>query len=125
MLRTHVGAVLRREPTPELSLREIPYLAEKKRIAIAAANLIKEGDIIGLDSGSTTYELAKVIKGKQNITVVTNALNIAYELAHCRGITVNLTGGTADKSFYFLSGPLAEVTIGKVFVNKVFLGSSG
>jgi DeoR family fructose operon transcriptional repressor len=126
LLKVHGGAVASRGPSPELSLlKEIPNLDIKKRIALKARDYINNNETIILDAGSTTYELAKLLKDKMNLTVVTNSLEIAYTLAPSKGVTVNLTGGTADKAFYALYGPLACATIDKIFVDKVVLGTSG
>jgi len=125
LLRTHGGAVIRRGPTAETSVITLPCLQEKNRIALKAKEFIKEGDVIALDAGTTTFQLAKVLKEMQNLTMVTNSLQIGYELSPCQEITVNITGGTADKKFYALSGPLAESSLERVVVNKAFLGASG
>ena len=102
---------------------------EDNELKIQLQNLfldyINNNETIILDAGSTTYELAKLLKDKMNLTVVTNSLEIAYTLAPSKGVTVNLTGGTADKAFYALYGPLACATIDKIFVDKVVLGTSG
>ena len=124
--KVYGGAILQEERIPELSLlkKKVSFIEQKKRIADRAVQMIENGDTISLDPGTTTMEIARCLKTKQALTVVTNAINIAYELSYCRGITVNLTGGIL-RNFYSLHGPLAEQSISNMFVSKAFLGTSG
>lgn len=124
--RTHGGAIKKNELFRGLALteKEKIFLNEKLRIVKEAANLIKEGDTIILDSGSTTNLLAKEILNKKNITVITNALNIAVELINSN-IEVILTGGNLFKDTLTLIGPLAETVLKKLSSGKLFLGTDG
>ena len=126
IVKTYGGAVLRRAPTAELSLveKKTAYAEEKKRIGQVAAELIENGDTIVIDAGSTTVEVAKNLKDKVGLTVVTNALNIARDLSTSKAVTINLTGGTLS-GFYSLQGPLAIKTIKDICVNKAIIGTSG
>jgi DeoR family transcriptional regulator of aga operon len=74
--------------------------------------MVKEGQVIILDSGTTTTAIARALRSFQNLTIITNALNIAAELA---GTTVEviLTGGTLRKNSFSLVGPIAEETLRK------------
>ena len=94
------------------SVRDLPFeekkglsYLEKERIAQQAATLIDEGDVIGLSGGTTNYLLAKLLKPRKGITVVTNAVNIAMELAGSE-IQVVVTGGIMRHNSFELSGPL-------------------
>jgi DeoR family transcriptional regulator of aga operon len=98
---------------------------EKEAIAAKAASLIEEGDVIGLTGGTTTFLIAKAIKFRKNITVVTNAVNIAMELSEGEDIQVVLTGGVMRKNSYELCGPLAEKTVEDLNIGKMFLGVDG
>ncbi|SFK72398.1 transcriptional regulator, DeoR family [Paenibacillus sp. 1_12] len=98
---------------------------EKEAIATASASLIEEGDVIGLSGGTTTFLIAKAIKNKRNITVVTNAVNIAMELADSEGVQVVLTGGVMRKNSFELCGPLAEKVVEDLNIGKMFLGADG
>lgn len=98
---------------------------EKESIASKAASLIEEGDVIGLTGGTTTYLIAKEIKGRKNITVVTNAVNIAMELADSDGVQVVLTGGVMRKNSFELCGPLAESVVEGLNIGKMFMGADG
>ncbi|RAP75991.1 DeoR/GlpR family DNA-binding transcription regulator [Paenibacillus montanisoli] len=97
----------------------------KERIAAAAAALVEEGDVICLTGGTTTFMIAKALKQHQNITVVTNAVNIAAELFDAEGVQVVVSGGVMRHKSYELIGPLAESVIEKLNITKMFLGVDG
>lgn len=98
---------------------------EKERIATAAAALVEEGDIVGLSGGTTTYLIAKQLKARSGITVVTNALNIAMELADSDGIQLVVAGGILRHKSYELCGPLTEKVVEGLNIGKMFLGIDG
>jgi len=100
---------------------------EKTRIAFAALNLIKPGDTISLSPGTTTTRLAQVLRQLPvpDISVVTNAVNIAMELAGVPDITVTLAGGLLLPDFFALVGPLAEHDLSQMYVAKAFIGVTG
>jgi DeoR family transcriptional regulator of aga operon len=124
--RTHGGAILYKPLFHGLALNEKEKLhaAEKERIAKEAVKLISEGDVIILDSGSTTTQLAKHMKNLKDITVITNAVNIAFELIDS-DLEVILTGGFFQKKSSTLIGPLAEETLKKISADKLFHGVDG
>ncbi|WP_227872099.1 DeoR/GlpR family DNA-binding transcription regulator [Paenibacillus albus] len=97
----------------------------KERIAADAATLVEEGDVICLTGGTTTFLIAKALKNHQNITVVTNAVNIAAELFDAEGVQVVVSGGVMRHKSYELIGPLAESVIEKLNITKMFLGVDG
>lgn len=98
---------------------------EKERIAVTAASLVVDGDIVGLSGGTTTYLIARQLKTRSGITVVTNALNIAMELADSDGVQLVVAGGVLRRKSYELSGPLTEQVIGGLHIGKMFLGIDG
>jgi DeoR family transcriptional regulator of aga operon len=98
---------------------------EKDRIGQAAAKMIFDGDSIILDSGTTTSAIVKYIKNRKNLTVLTNAINIASELAGISDITVLLTGGKLRKKSFSLVGPQSELMLQSYYFDKVFLGVDG
>lgn len=125
--RTHGGAILTEPMGWELRLeeRETLHLEEKVRIGQKAAELIRDGDIILLDAGTTTIQVAKAIKGRRQVTVVTNALNIATELFGSPGIEVIFIGGTLRPPTAAAIGPFAEEVLSRLNVDKVFLATNG
>ena len=83
-----------------LSDKQKKHLSEKREIGRRAADLIDENDTIIIDSGSTTYELAKNLKKFNDLTVITNALNVATLLAEYNNINVIVPGGMLKKNSY-------------------------
>jgi DeoR family transcriptional regulator of aga operon len=123
--RTHGGAVshgvLYELP---LRYRSGRHQAEKHRIAEAAAERLGDARVVGLSGGTTTTELARRIAGRA-LTVVTNALNIAAELAVRPNLKLVVTGGVARPESYELVGPLADSTLDVLNIDVVFVGVDG
>jgi len=125
--RTHGGALPFREGAlsdPTLREKEKLYRKEKLHIATAAARMVQEGQVVILDSGTTTTAIARGLRHMQNLTIVTNAVNIAAELAGTP-IEVILTGGTLRKNSFSLVGPIAEDTLRRLNADILFLGVDG
>jgi DeoR/GlpR family transcriptional regulator of sugar metabolism len=126
LVRTYGGAMaasgLTREQTYAAKAAE--HTNEKVRIASHAASMVRDGDVILLDAGSTTAAVARALHGRSNLTVVTVDLKIALELCDEPGIRVLVTGGTAQQEGYNLFGPLAEQTLRSLTVDITFLGTS-
>lgn len=98
---------------------------EKRRIAMAAADLIEDGDTISLTAGTTTTEVVRAMRHRSGITVVTNTVNVAMELSQRRDLEVIVTGGYLRGSWFSLVGPLAVQALEQVFANKIFIGVNG
>jgi len=130
--RTHGGAV-RVEPmlyepfrhVSSFSAQEQLHTAEKRRIGLAAAEIVRDGEIIALGAGTTTTQVARSIRHRKGITVVTNAINIAIELSYRADLKVIVTGGTMSGDWFALTGPTAITAVGEVFYDKVFIGGDG
>jgi DeoR family transcriptional regulator, aga operon transcriptional repressor len=124
--RTHGGAVAR-DVLYELPLRykAARHQDEKKRIAAEAATRVGDGAVIGLTGGTTTTEVSRRIVDRLGITVVTNALNIAGELAIRAEVKLVVTGGTARSESYELVGPVAEQALERLNLDIAFVGVDG
>ena len=125
--RTHGGALPSRAGAledPALREKEKLHRQKKLRIADSAASMVREGQVIILDSGSTTTAIARALRSFQNLTIITNAVNIAAELAGT-AIEVILTGGTLRKNSFSLVGPIAEETLRRLSADLLFLGVDG
>lgn len=128
LIREHGGAYLK---NIDLNVRNFLLQnqeknpEEKKAIAKKAAEFIHDGDAIILDSGSTTTELAKLIGVHRNLTVITNALNIALMLGAQAGINVNVTGGEFKPPTLSLTGQKAADFFQNLHVDKLFLATAG
>ncbi|MDN5344996.1 MAG: DeoR family transcriptional regulator, fructose operon transcriptional repressor [Clostridia bacterium] len=127
LARTHGGAVPVGEDSEEPSYTEKvnQYPVEKLAIARKAAELVKDGDTILLNAGTTVMALAQLLKERQNLTVVTNTVNVAMELAQSEGINLVLTGGSMRTKSYAMVGSLTERVLQEIHVQKAFLGVNG
>jgi DeoR family fructose operon transcriptional repressor len=125
--RTHGGAISTEQMTFEadVSVRQVLNLEEKVRIGQTAVELIQDGDSVILDAGTTTVQIARALKGRRRVTVVTNALNIADELLGSPGIQLLMTGGTVRSRTSSLVGPFADEVLRQLNVDKVFLATNG
>ena len=127
LIRTHGGALPAKSGAlsdPSIQEKEELHREEKIRIATAAAALVSEGQCIILDSGTTTIEIARSLTSLRHLTVITNALNIAAELARS-DFEIILIGGTLRKNSLSVVGPLAEDVLKEMHADIVFLGVDG
>jgi DeoR family transcriptional regulator of aga operon len=125
--RTHGGALpVKTGALRDQSLQEKEQLhrKEKLRIAEAAVHMIRQGQVIILDSGTTTTAIARACRHFKSLTIVTNATNIAAELADT-AVEVILTGGVLRKNSFSLVGPLAEDSLKKLNADLLFLAVDG
>lgn len=122
--RAHGGAVQATSapPEPPVIQRMLQGQSRKESIGRAAAALIADGESIFIGSGSTTAYVARHLVDRKNLTVVTNALNIATELSVAKGVTVVVTGGMMRDSELSLVGHIAEQSLREVRVDKVIMG---
>ena len=127
VLREHGGAFLKNMETQvrSFSLTHQDNLDKKELIAKKCLEFIDDGDTIILDSGSTTTEIAKKLKGVKNLTVITNALNIALMLGVEPGIEVIMTGGEFKPPTLSLTGQKAADFFNGLNVHKLFLATAG
>lgn len=125
--REHGGAFLKNIGThvKNIALQNQNNIPEKIAIAKKALSFINDGDTIILDSGSTTTEIAKLITGYKNLTVITNALNIALILGADPGITLVVTGGEFKAPTLSLTGQKAADFFNNIHVDKLFLATAG
>jgi DeoR/GlpR family transcriptional regulator of sugar metabolism len=125
--REHGGAYLKdmKDQVQRFSLTHQEHLDKKEIIATKCLDFIESGDTIILDSGSTTTEIAKKLKGYKNLTVITNALNIALMLGAEPGIEVIVTGGEFKPPTLSLTGQKAADFFKGLHVQKLFLATAG
>jgi DeoR family transcriptional regulator of aga operon len=129
LVRSHGGA-LRPADAPEdvpIAVKQTRRHAEKVRIARAAVKMISEGETIILDSGSTTLEIARQLRTLEveSLSVITNALNIAMEIAALSRVRLIMTGGILRQMSYSLAGPPAEQVLDRLRADRLFLGVDG
>ena len=125
--RTHGGALRLQSGAmfdPSLQEKQKQHFQEKQRIAAAAAKMVQEGECVMLDSGTTTTAIAQALKGFSQLTIITNAMNIAADLAGT-DFEVILIGGSLRKNSFSLVGPLAEDVLEEMHADILFLGVDG
>jgi len=124
--RVHGGAVSMESRLEEEVFDDKANLAlkEKRLIAEEAFKLIGTGDSIYLDGGSTVLEMARLLAGRTDLTVVTNSLRAAAELSES-GPRVILIGGELRRLSQTMVGPLTRAILGQVRLDKAFMGTMG
>ena len=127
LVRSHGGALRRLAGDVPIAVKETLHHGQKVRIGRAAAQLIGEAETIILDSGTTTMEVARQLKlmRLESLTVITNALNIAMELANLPHIRVIMIGGILRQPSYSTVGPHAEHVLRSFNADRLFLGVDG
>ena len=128
LVRTYGGATLAGNSGTELgfSERDTVNYEGKQRIGHKAAELIRNGDTIFLDASTSALHLARCIKGKSSLTVITNSNRIVTELGSCEHINVISTGGELNHRNMSYSGRCAEKNIREnYFANKFFFSCKG
>jgi DeoR family transcriptional regulator of aga operon len=131
--RTHGGATLVEpllyEPfryDSSFLAREQRFAEEKRRIGLAAAELVLSDETVGLTAGTTTTHIGRSLRHREKIQVVTNAINIGMELCNQPGIRTFLTGGVVPWAWSFsLTGSAALTFLDDVYMDKVFLSVTG
>ena len=108
-----------------ISDKQKEFQKENQLICNEALKFIKDGDTIVLDSGTITTEIAKKLVKFKNLTIITNALNIAGILSEYDGINVFMPGGSLRKKSLSLVGVLADKNFEKFYCDKLFLGADG
>ena len=125
LVRTHGGAVSQQtEDEVPAQVKAVLRQPEKRRIAHAAGGLVPDGAVVGLTGGSTTLELARVLRSRRGLTVVTNSIDVASELAGRPGIRLVMIGGIVRRSRE-LVGPAAETMLANYHLDVAFIGVDG
>lgn len=124
-IRGGICSTVSRAYEPPLAARLTVAAAAKRAIGLAAARLVSDGDTLILDVGTTTLELARALRGRQRLTVLTSSLPIAVKLGNEPGIRVLVTGGCVRPGELSLTGGTAEDVIRNVNCDLAILGVAG
>ena len=126
IVREHGGAYLKsvRQQVRAMTLQHQEHILQKQLIGRAAAALVNDGETIIIDSGSTTTEVAANLAGRRDITVITNALNIALMLGGEPGFDVHMTGGHFKAPTLSLSGERSADYFQGLFAQTLFLATA-
>ncbi len=129
LTRTYGGAVLAetddRMTEAPLEIREGINIAGKNSIGKYAASMVNDGDTLFLDASTSSLYVAKHIKNKKNLTIITNAERIIIELANCKDMTLISTGGVLRSKSLSYVGRAAENTASNYYANKLFFSCKG
>lgn len=130
VLRTHGGGVVPERAPAELTFatREVSNVELKRRIGVAAAQLVADGESVVLDASTTALQVARALRampGLRDVTVITNGVHTALELLDRPGISTILTGGQVRATAVSLTGVLAADLLGKVHAGIGFFGARG
>jgi len=125
--REHGGAFLKTLPrqVETLSLQHLENMDKKRKIGVRAASLVGDGETIILDAGSTTTEVAHGLLQRRELTVITNALNIALILGAVPGFAVHMPGGQFKAPTLSLSGDKSVEYFRDILAGKLFLATAG
>ena len=123
--RVHGGAIVLIQAPPESPIleRQSEQADEKIRIGQAAAALVQPGETVFLGSGTTVLEAARALRGRRDLTVLTNSLPVVNALAGTDGITVICLGGMLRESEFSFIGHITEQALAEVRADKVFMGT--
>jgi DeoR family fructose operon transcriptional repressor len=121
--RTRGGVLPPSRFEPSFRQKETEHPEQKRAMARMAATLVQDGLTVFLDAGTSTLEIARALRGRDDITVATNSVPIAIELASTSRLI--LTGGTVKDVTLALVGPMAERSIEQMHVDIAFIGMNG
>ena len=126
LVRTRGGAITHKagghDDDTNIRMKRLAHYREKKAIGRAAAEMIKDGDTIIIDSGTTAFQVACNLHKFQNLTILTNALNVAQEVLSYKRFNLILLGGNIRSSSESMVGALAESNLKMFYCDKLFLG---
>ena len=128
LLRTHGGAVARPDlgiELPAFALRKELHQIEKERIGQAAAALVRDGEAIALDASTTAWQVARHLKERRELTVMTNGLFIALEFVDSPDVTVVMPGGSLRIASASLVGDEGTCILDRYHLQKGFFGAGG
>ena len=124
LIRVHGGAALATAPELPFALVSTSRLDEKTAVARRAASLVEDGDVVLLDIGTTTHQLAVELRGRP-ITVVTSSLAVLEVFEHDTATELIVLGGVLRRNYRSLVGFITEQALRQIHVHKLFLGTSG
>ena len=127
IIKSYGGAVLNESTNLDLpfNVRKNRNVVGKQKIAGMMSELIQDGDTIMLDSSSTAVFIARALKEKQNLTVITNSIEILIELSDVSGWRIFSTGGMLREGSLDLVGPQSDRTIGSYYAKKAVISCKG
>jgi DeoR/GlpR family transcriptional regulator of sugar metabolism len=127
--RIHGGArrASPREPEPPVVQRQAAQAAEKRAIGLAAARLVQDGSVIGIESGSTSLELARALAlgSWRSLHVITNSFLVVNQLAQIPGVQLVFLGGSVNPDEMGTFGSMAEEALRRINIDRLFMTCRG
>jgi DeoR family transcriptional regulator, fructose operon transcriptional repressor len=125
--RMHGGAISPAKTLyePDTIRKEVHNVRQKEAIARLALAYIHPGDVIALDTGTTTFELAKLLRGIERLTVVTYDLQIAAWLESNTDVAIIMVGGQVRRNFHCTAGQTVIETLSRLHVDRTFSAANG
>jgi DeoR/GlpR family transcriptional regulator of sugar metabolism len=123
VIRTYGGATVAPAGVLPASERDDPEIVYKREVGAAAAGLVEDGSTIALSSGSTVLEMARRLRGR-DLTVITNALDVANALLDAPGVELIVVGGVVLSEMHSMRGHLTEEALRDLRADTVFMGVS-
>ncbi|NLJ40793.1 MAG: DeoR/GlpR transcriptional regulator [Clostridiales bacterium] len=125
--RVHGGAISIEKSYYDVSLNDRMYINKNEKIKIAAtvASLVRDGDILMMDSGTTTCYIARALADHKNLTIVTNSMHIAREFSNNNAANLIMVGGNLDIRYQFTYGNDAIEQLKRYRANKMILATDG
>ncbi|HXX38974.1 MAG TPA: DeoR/GlpR family DNA-binding transcription regulator [bacterium] len=122
--RVHGGAISLRHAAPGMSIldRSQEQVEEKRRIGLAAAELVQDGETVFLGSGTTVLETARSLRSRRNLTIITNSLPVINALAGLSEMSMIVLGGMLRDSELSFIGHITEQALAEVRADKVIIG---
>jgi DeoR family fructose operon transcriptional repressor len=126
IIRTPGGAMVAPSGSMERTFleRSEKMAGAKDALGRTAAAMVREGETVVLDSGTTTRYIARHLAARRNLVVVTTSLAVLEELAGSTGIQVRLTGGVYRRTSHDLSGSAVDEALGNIYADRVFFGAA-
>ena len=122
LVRTYGGATLADRAAGASASLPTRAIAEKQRVAAAAARLVQDGQTIAVTSGTTAVEFARQLVDRADLTVITNSLDVAQVLLDCEGIQLAVLGGVVRPRMHSLLGHLTEQACREMRADTLFMG---
>lgn len=113
------------EQIPQLEHNALSQPDAKSAIGKATAQLITSNQFVVISAGTTTNQVALALRGRQNISIMTNSLSIAQDLSREPSIQLTCAGGTVHGDYYTLTGPVTERTLSTHYYDVAVIGVSG
>ncbi|MDD3337545.1 MAG: DeoR/GlpR family DNA-binding transcription regulator [Lachnospiraceae bacterium] len=125
--RTHGGAISSTKMNHELlpDIKGTKMIKQKKEIAFAALNLIEDGDTIAIMSGTTTFELIKLLTNKKDLTVILNDIHFAAWLEENTDFTLIILAGMLRNKYHSVYSPVRNELLDLINIDKVFFSCNG